>query len=117
LGENQLTIENTDYGGGIGIVNIYGEIQLKSHQIIQITSDRTWLGTRNLNDKWKKVKSFDAPPMLIGGLCYPDFKNNKHSLASDMMTIFNALVGRFPKSLYWLLKFIMKLFNRYSIIE
>ncbi|MFX0075504.1 MAG: family 20 glycosylhydrolase [Candidatus Hermodarchaeota archaeon] len=117
VGENLFTIENTDYSGGIGLINIYGEIQLKSHQIIQVTSDKTWLGTRNLEEKWKKVKSLGSPPKFIGGLCYPDFKNSKHSLESDMMTIFNALVGRFPKILYGILKFIMNLFNRYSIIE
>jgi hypothetical protein len=116
-GENLFIIENTDFSGGIAPINVYGEINLKSDQIIQIKSDKTWLGTRNLENKWKKVRSFGSPPKLIGGLCYPDFKNNKHSLESDMMTLFNALIGRFPKRLYWLLKFVMKLYSRYNIIE
>jgi len=117
IGDNLFTIENTDYSGGIGPINIYGEISMKSGQKIQIKSDKTWLGLRNLEEKWKKVRSLGSPPKITGGLCYPDFENRKHSLESDMMTTFNALVGRFPKKLYWLLKFIMILFNRYSIIE
>ena len=117
IGENLFTVENTDYSGGIGPINIYGEIILKSHQKIQIKSDRTWIAVRRFEDQWKKVRSFGPPPKVIGGLCYPDFEHNKHSLESDMMTTFNALVGRFPKRLYWLLKFVMKLFNRYNIIE
>ncbi|MFX1289228.1 MAG: hypothetical protein ACFFFY_11800, partial [Promethearchaeota archaeon] len=117
IGDNQFIIENTDYSGGIGLINIYGEIKLKSSQKIQIKSDKTWLGVRNLEEEWKNVKSFGSPPRIIGGLCYPDFENNRHSLESDMLTTFNALIGRFPKKLYWLLKLIMKLFNRYNIIE
>ncbi|MFX0009950.1 MAG: family 20 glycosylhydrolase, partial [Candidatus Hermodarchaeota archaeon] len=116
-GENLIIIENTDYSGGIGLINIYGEILLKSDQKIQIVSNKSWLAVRNRDLEWEKVRSFGSPPKFIGGLCYPDFKNNQHSLESDMMTTFNALVSRFPKRLYWLLKVIMKLFNRYSIIE
>lgn len=117
IGDNLLIIENTDYSGGVGLVNIYGEITLKSNQKIQIKTDKTWLGVRNLEEQWQKVRSFGTPPKITGGLSYPDFENNKHSLEGDMMTSFNALIGRFPKRLYWFLKLIMKLFNRYSIIE
>ncbi|NHJ20861.1 MAG: hypothetical protein EAX91_07970 [Candidatus Lokiarchaeota archaeon] len=116
-GENQIVIENTDYSGGIGLINIYGEILLKSNQKIRIVSDKSWLAVRNRDLEWDKVRSFGSPPKFIGGLCYPDFKNNQHSLESDMMTTFNALISRFPKRLYWLLKVVMKLFNRYNIIE
>jgi hypothetical protein len=117
MGENIFTIENTDYSGGVGMINIYGEITLTSREKIQIKSDKTWLAVRNREEQWKKVRSFGSPPKMIGGLCYPDFENNRHSLESDMMTTFNALIGRFPKKLYWFLKLIMKLFNRYNIIE
>lgn len=117
IGDNLIIIENTDYTGGVGLINIYGEIKLKSSQIIQIKSDRTWLGVRNLEEQWKRVRSFGSPPEITGGLCYPDFENNRHSLESDMMTTFNALIGRIPKILYWALKLVMKLFNRYNILE
>jgi len=116
-GNNLIIIENTDYTGGVGLINIYGEIKLASSQIIQIKSDKTWLGVRNLEEKWKRVRSFGSPPEVTGGLCYPDFENNRHSLESDMMTIFNALISRIPKILYWFLKLVMKLFNRYNILE
>ena len=117
IGDNLIVIENTDYVGGVGLINIYGEIKLKSSQIIQIKSDRTWLGVRNLEEQWRKVRSFGSPPMITGGLYYPDFENNRHSLETDMLTTFNALIGRFPKKLYWFLKLVMKLFNRYDILE
>jgi hypothetical protein len=117
MGENIFIIENTDYSGGVGMINIYGEITVKSNLKIQIKSDKTWLAVRNREEQWKKVRSFGSPPKMIGGLCYPDFESNRHSLESDMMTTFNALIGRFPKKLYWFLKFIMNLFNRYNIVE
>ncbi len=115
--ENLILIETTQYDGGVGSVNIYGEIKLKSNHIIQVYTDKSWLGTRELNGQWKKVKSFGSPPKFIGGLCYPNFENNRHSLQSDMMTSFNALIGRIPKKMYWFLKLVMKLFYRYDVIE
>ncbi len=116
-GENLILIENKDFSGGIGPINVYGEIKLKSGQKDLIKSDKTWLGARNHDGPWKIVKSFGSPPKVTGGLCYPDFEHNIHSLESDMMTAFNALIGRFPKILYWFLKLVMKLFNRYNILE
>jgi len=116
-GENIILIETMQYDGGVGSVNIYGEIKLKSDNTIQIHTDKSWLGTRDLNGNWMKVKSFGSPPKVTGGLCYPNFKNNRHSLQSDMMTSFNALIGRVPKKMYWFLRLVIKLFNRYDIIE
>jgi len=116
-GENVILIETTQFAGGVGSVNIYGEIKLKSDHIIQIYTDKSWLGTREVNGQWKKVKSFGSPPKVTGGLCYPNFEGNRHSLQSDMMTSFNALIGRIPKKFYFLLKIVMKLFNRYDILE
>ena len=105
------------YDGGVGSVNIYGEIKLKSDRTIQIYTDKSWLGTREFNGQWKKVKSFGSPPKITGGLCYPNFERNRHSLQSDMMTSFNALIGRIPRRLYWILKIIMKLVYRYDVLE
>jgi len=116
-GENVILIETMEYDGGIGSVNIYGEIKLKSDRVIQIYTGKSWLGTREFNRQWKKVKSFGSPPKVTGGLCYPNFEDKRHSLQSDMMTSFNALIGRIPKKLYFLLKFVIKLFNRYDILE
>ena len=116
-GENVILLETMQYDGGIGSVNVYGEIKLKSESIFQIYTDKSWLGSRESNGQWKKVKSFGSPPKVTGGLCYPNFEDKRHSLQSDMMTSFNALIGRIPKKLYFLLKFVMKLFNRYDILE
>ncbi|MBY8986791.1 MAG: family 20 glycosylhydrolase [Candidatus Lokiarchaeota archaeon] len=116
-GENLILIEAAQYEGGIGSVNLYCEIKLKSNRTIQISSDKSWLGTRKPNGEWKKVKSFGSPPKVTGGLCYPHFEESRHSLQSDMMTNFNALIGRIPKKIYWLLRIVMKLFNRYDVIE
>ncbi|MHA1234962.1 MAG: hypothetical protein ACTSQL_07740, partial [Promethearchaeota archaeon] len=88
-----------------------------SDNTFQIYIDKSWLGTREVNGQWKKVKSFGSHPKGTGGLCYPDFENNRHSLQSDMMNSFNALIGRIPKKLYFLLKIVMKLFNRYDVLE
>ncbi|GAG72408.1 unnamed protein product, partial [marine sediment metagenome] len=116
-GENVILIETMQYAGGIGSVNIYGEIKLKSDRTFKIFTDKSWLGTRESNGQWRKVKSFGSPPKVTGGLCYPNFEHNRHSLQSDMMTSFNALIGRIPKKMYWFLILIMKLFNRYDILE
>ena len=115
--EKKFFIENKDYNGGIGPINIYGEIKLKSGQIDIIKSDKSWLGARNHDGPWKIVKSFGSPPKVTGGLCYPDFEHRIHSLESDMMTAFNALIGRIPRKLYWVLKIVIKLFYRYDILE
>ncbi len=116
-GENLIFIENKDCSGGVGPINVYGEVKLKSCQKDLIKSDNTWLGARNHDGPWKIVKSFGSPPKVTGGLCYPDFERNIHSLESDMMTVFNALIGRVPKKLYWVLKIVIKLFHRYDILE
>ncbi|MHA1485966.1 MAG: hypothetical protein ACTSSC_02210, partial [Promethearchaeota archaeon] len=116
-GENLILIETMQYDGGVGSVNIYGEIKLKSDRTIQIYTDKSWLGTREFNGQWNKVKSFGSPPKVTGGLCFPNFEQNRHSLQSDMMTSFNALIGRIPKKFYFLLKLVMKLFYRYDILE
>jgi len=116
-GENIILIETMQYDGGIGSVNVYGEIKLKSDRTFQIYTDKSWLGTRVSNGQWKKVKSFGSPPKFTGGLCFPNFDLNRHSLQSDMMTSFNALIGRIPKKMYWFLVVVMKLFNRYDVLE
>ncbi len=116
-GENLIFIENKDFSGGIGPINVYGEIKLKSGQISLIKSDKTWLGARNHDGPWKIVKRFGRPPKVTGGLCYPDFERNVHSLESDMMTMFNALIGRIPVKLYWILKIVIKMFHRYDVLE
>jgi len=116
-GENSISIENTDFGGGIGPINVYGDIKLITGDMIQIKTDKTWLGTRNRNNGWKKVKSLGIPPKATGGLNFPDFTNSLHSKENDRIADFNHLVGRIPKRLFWLLKIIMILFNRYNILE
>ena len=116
-GENVILIETMQYDGGIGSVNLYGEIKLKPDFNVKIYTDKSWIGTREPNGQWKKVKSFGPPPKVTGGLCYPNFEHNRHSLQSDMMNSFNALIGRIPKRFYFLLKLVMKLFNRYDILE
>ena len=39
------------------------------------------------------------------------------SKENDITGAFNTLISRFPKKLFWLFKIIMKLMNRYDIIE
>ena len=117
VGENSILVENIDYIGGIGPINIYGEIKLKSGKIIQIKTDKTWLATRNLNEEFTQVKSLGKPPRAHGGLNYPDFEKGIKSKENDITGAFNTLISRFPKKLFWLFKIIMKLMNRYDIIE
>ena len=116
-GENVIKIENVDYIGGIGPINVYGIIQLKSGDLIQIKTDKTWLGSNtNIND-WNKVKSFGRPPKATGGLNYPDFENNIPSNADDTMPFLNTLISKMSKKYFWFVKLIIKLFNRYDNIE
>lgn len=65
-GENVILIENIDYIGGVGPINIYGNIILKSGEIIQIKTDKTWLGSRTIQNNWDIVKSFGSPPKATG---------------------------------------------------
>lgn len=116
-GENIFIIENMDFIGGIGLLNVYGEIKTESEKIIKLKSDKSWLGRRNLEDKWRNVKSLGSPPKVTGGLNYPNFLKGLPSKENDFIASFNYWVSRTPKKLFWLLKFFIKLLNRYDIIE
>ena len=111
-------IENIDYIGGIGPINVYGIIKLSSGTEIQIKTDKTWMGSKTNENEWINVKSFGKPPKGTGGLNYPDFKRNIHSRADDSMPFnVNSLVSRMSKKYFWFVKIIARLFNHYDVIE
>ncbi len=116
-GENLIIIENFDYIGGIGPINVLGIIKLKSEELIFIKTDKTWLGSTPNGNDWKNVKSFGKPPKATGGLSWPDFERNLPSKADDGMPFLNTLISKISKKYFWFVKLIVKLFNRYDIIE
>ncbi|MFW9895699.1 MAG: family 20 glycosylhydrolase, partial [Candidatus Thorarchaeota archaeon] len=116
-GENEIRIKNIDYIGGIGPINIYGEIKLSSGELISIKTDKTWLGAEKDKIDWRPVKSFGKPPKATGGLSYPDFENKLTSKADDTMPFLNTLISRMSRKNLWLIKLIVILFYRYDILE
>ena len=116
-GENIIILKNTDYIGGMGIVNLYGEIILESGEVLQLNTDKSWLASKEDFQGWRKVKSFGNPPKLTGGLNYPDFKNGLHSKENEYLASFNTIFSKTPQKLRWLVKIIVKLFNRYDVLE
>jgi hypothetical protein len=116
-GINQIFIENFDYIGGVGPINLYGKIKLKSGQQIEIYTDRTWLGSRMNRNDWKNVKSFGKPPKATGGLNFPDFKNRIPSNADDTMPFLNTLISKMSKKYFWFIKLMVRFFDRYDIFE
>jgi len=116
-GENLIIIENFDYIGGIGPINVFGIIKLKSEKLIFVKTDKTWLGSETNKNDWKNVKSFGKPPKATGGLNWPDFEKNLPSNADDGMPFLNTLISKISKKYFWFVKLIVKLFNRYDIIE
>ena len=116
-GDNKITIENTDFIGGVGPINIYGEIRLTTNESISISTDKTWLGTRELDKNWSSVKSFGKPPKATGSLCYPDFENLIHSKETDSMASLNSIVSRLSKRFFRLSKLTFYLFYRFDILE
>ncbi|TFG21845.1 MAG: hypothetical protein EU533_04970 [Promethearchaeota archaeon] len=116
-GENTIILRNTDYIGGLGIVNLYGEIKLESGEIIQIKTDKSWLGSKENSEEWKKVNSFGSPPKLTGGLNYPDFENGLHSKENEYVASFNTIYSKVSSKFRWLIKILIKMFNRYDILE
>ncbi|MHA2009094.1 MAG: family 20 glycosylhydrolase [Promethearchaeota archaeon] len=116
-GENIILVENIDYIGGIGPINIYGIIKLKSGKTIQIKTEKKWLGSRTKTDDWKEVRSFGRPPKATGGISYPDFINNIPSLVDDSMPRLNTIISKISKKYFWFVKLLVRLFNRYDIIE
>ncbi|MFX1566737.1 MAG: family 20 glycosylhydrolase [Promethearchaeota archaeon] len=116
-GENSIIIENFDYIGGVGPINVFGTIRLKSQELIFINTDKTWLGSTTNKEEWRKVKSFGKPPKATGGLNWPDFEKNIPSNADDSMPFLNTLISKISKKYFWFVKLIVKLFNRYDIIE
>lgn len=115
--ENTIVIENIDYIGGVGPINIYGEIELITKELIKIKSDKKWEATREKDGVWVSVKSFGKPPKAMGGLCRPDFAKDLHSKENDYMALLNSLISQFPKKLLWLLKFAVAIVNWYNILE
>ena len=116
-GDNVIMIENVDFIGGIGPINVYGEIELLTKEIIRIKTNKTWLATREFNKNWKKVKSFGRPPKAIGGLYYPDFLNSLHSKEDDALAFLNTIASRKSKKFFRFLKLMFKLFYRFDILE
>ncbi|MHA1107456.1 MAG: hypothetical protein ACTSPN_17335, partial [Promethearchaeota archaeon] len=116
-GDNIILLKNTDYIGGMGMVNLYGEIKYNSGKILQIKTDRKWLASKDTSQEWKKVKSFGKPPKFTGGLNYPDFENGLHSKENEYLASFNTIFSRTPSKLRWLVRILIKIFNRYDILE
>ena len=116
-GKNLIIIENVDYIGGIGPINVFGIVKLKSEELIIIKTDKTWLGSTTNENDWKNVKSFGKPPKATGGLNWPDFEKNLPSKIDDIMPFLNTLISKISKKYFWFVKLIVKLFNRYDIIE
>ncbi|MDX1798557.1 MAG: hypothetical protein R3255_07910, partial [Candidatus Lokiarchaeia archaeon] len=116
-GKNEIRIENSDFKGGIGLINVYGEIELVDNQRIELKTDKTWRAKRELKEDWKNVKSLGRPPKITGGLYHPDFKNSQPSRENHVLGNFNSLVSRKSRKSFWLIKLVFILFNRYSIIE
>jgi hypothetical protein len=116
-GENSIIIENFDYIGGVGPINVFGIIKLKSQELILIKTDDRWLGSTTNNNDWKKVKSFGKPPRATGGLYWPDFENFLPSKSDDLMPFLNTIISKISKKYFWFIKLVVKLFSRYDIIE
>ena len=116
-GDNVIKIENVDFIGGVGPINLFGVIKLESGDQIQIKTDKTWLGSYNNENNWRNVKRFGKPPKATGGLNYPDFENFIPSNADDTMPFLNTLISKMSKKYFWFIKLIVKLFNRYDILE
>jgi len=116
-GENEVLLKNTDYIGGLGLVNLYGEIKFISGETLRVKTDKTWLGSKDPSQGWKKVKSFGKPPKLTGGLTYPNFEKGLHSKENEYLASFNTIFSKTPAKLRWLVKLTVKIFNRYGILE
>ena len=116
-GNNTITIENVDFIGGIGPINVYGEIELANTKPIIILTDKSWLATRTFNNNWREVKSFGKPPKATGGLHYPNFEDSLHSKENDALASLNSLASRKSKKFFWIIKFVYKLFYRYDVLE
>jgi hexosaminidase len=116
-GENTIILKNTDYIGGMGIVNLYGEFILESGEKIQLKTDKSWLGLREALGEWKKVKSFGNPPKLTGNLNYPDFNKGLHSKENEYVASFNTIFSKTSPKIWWLIKILVKIFNRYDVLE
>ncbi|MFX1280750.1 MAG: family 20 glycosylhydrolase [Promethearchaeota archaeon] len=116
-GENVLLVENTDYIGGVGPINLYGIIKQNSGKIIQIKTDETWVGSKTNENNWEMVKTFGRPPKATGGINYPDFENKIPSRADESMPFLNSLISRMSKRNFRLKKLLIRLFSHYDILE
>ncbi|MHA2392492.1 MAG: family 20 glycosylhydrolase [Promethearchaeota archaeon] len=116
-GDNVIVVENADFIGGFGPINVYGEIELENQELVKILTDKSWSATREFNKDWSRVKTFGRPPKVTGNLCYPDFKNLLHSRETDSVASLNSIASRISKRFFWLLKVVFYLFHYYDILE
>lgn len=116
-GVNVIIVENTDFIGGIGPINLYGEIELSTGEIVRISTNKLWLAKRKFDADWRSVKSFGRPPKATGNLCYPDFKILMPSRLTDSVASLNSIASRISKKLFWLIKLVFYLFYYYDILE
>jgi hypothetical protein len=121
-GKNTITIHNMNYLGGIGCINVYGEIADQNGYPNQIISDTTWSACSKPNPDWisgkieiknitmrdQPVKSLGIPPFVNGSLTYPDFSNAKPSYHTLMLGIANVGFPHIPLWTFGILKWISK---------
>jgi len=123
-GSNVIGIKNIDFIGGIGPINVYGEIKLSNKKMLSIFSDTTWLATRKsidqwdqsieIDENWQNCSSMGRPPKASGGLYYPDFENGLHSKESNFLMFLDLASSYVPP---WILKPGIKVMNYLDFIE
>ena len=120
-GINEIAIENHNYQGGFGTINIFGEIRTIDNNLIQtIKTDGSWKISENfpISDlsKLKQAGLLVAPPYLNGTLTYPDFERNIPSFSTFIVGMGSIALRYVPWSLKWMQKGLSKLATKLGLI-
>jgi hypothetical protein len=119
-GVNELVVENHNYQGGFGIINIFGEIRMIDNKNQILKTDETWKISQqypisNLSEL-KNARVLLPPPYLNGTLTYPDFENNIPSFSTFILGMGSIALRYVPWSLKWMQKGLSKLATKLNLI-
>lgn len=128
--DNYLVVENVNYQGGFGIINVFGEIAYTNGCIENIVSDKSWIATNTYNRDWIKgnskflpmmesnnaAKELGKPPLVNGALSFPDFINNVPSHHTSHLGLGSEALRYIPIFLKFLAKFLSKKMYKHGAV-
>ncbi len=119
-GVNEIAIENHNYQGGFGIINVYGEIRSFNGELQTLKTDRSWKISEMYPEPDSQKQMYAGvlvpPPYLNGTLTFPDFEFDLPSFSTFILGMGSIALRYVPWGLKWLQKGLSKLASKFGLI-